>query len=57
MANDAEDRLEALPSACALKSEGDAGEGTRWLSSPDDVAVVLASATFFNQPLIRLNES
>ena len=48
MANDAEDRLEALPSACALKSEGDAGEGTRWLSSPDDVAVVLASATFFN---------
>ena len=24
--------LEALPSACALKSEGDAGEGTRWIS-------------------------
>ena len=57
MADDAEDRLETLPATCALKSEGGAGEGTRWLSSPNDVAVVVASATFFNQPLIRLNES
>jgi len=29
-----QDGLEALPPACALKSGGDAGEVTRWISSP-----------------------
>ena len=34
LADDAEDGLEALPPACALKSGWDAGDGTRWLSLP-----------------------
>ena len=34
LADDAEDGLETLPPAYALKSGGDAGEGTRWISSP-----------------------
>ena len=42
MADDAEDWLEALPPACALRSEGDAGEGTREHSVSQGAAVVLA---------------
>ena len=44
LAGDAEDGLEALSSACALKTEGEAGRGkpAHAFTSPDGGAVVLA---------------
>ena len=41
--------LEMLPSARALKIQGDAGEGTRWISSPKAFAVVPAPRRFSQQ--------
>ena len=38
--------LEVPPSARALKIQGDAGEGTRWVSSPKAFAVVPAPDQF-----------
>ena len=47
--------LETFPSV--LREKRAEGNPLHAFTSPDDVAVVLASATFFNQTLIRLNES